>query len=93
MPKIEVPYEKPGPPKGTAYGIAAVTQALEGVDFPASRADLLRRAGNQQIEFHKGHPVRLRDILEESDVEEYPSMANVVSAVSDALERKGVPER
>ena len=70
MPKIEVPYEKPGPPKGTAYGIAAVTQALEGVDFPASRSDLLRRAGSQEIEFYKGHPVRLRDILEESDVEE-----------------------
>jgi len=91
MPKIEVPYEKPGPPKGTAYGIAAVTQALEGVDFPATKQDLLRKAGHKHIEFHKGHSILLRDVIEESDVEEYPSMANVVAAISAALEKKGVP--
>lgn len=87
-PVIEVPYEKPGPPKGTAYGIASVTQALEGTSFPATKADLLKEAGDKEIEWEKGHPMRLRDIIEKSPNEEYPSMAQVVSAVSDVMDRE-----
>jgi hypothetical protein len=83
-------YDKPGPPKGTAFGIAAITQALEGVDFPASKQDLLKRAGNQDIEYRKGQPVRLREIIDDLDDEEFPSMANVISAVSGALKEEGL---
>ena len=83
-------YDKPGPPKGTAFGIAAVTQALEGVDFPATKADLLKRAGNQEIEYRKGQPVSLRRILEDCEDEEFPSMSNVIQAVSGALQEEGL---
>jgi hypothetical protein len=86
-------YDKPGPPKGTAFGIAAITQALEGLDFPATKADLLDRAGNQKIEYRKGQPVALRPIVEDLDVDEFPSMANVISAVSDALKEEGLSGR
>ncbi len=89
MPReMEVPYEKPGPPKGEAYGIAAVTQALEGTEFPASKQDLLNKAGNKTIEWEKGHEIKLRDIIQEAPAKEYPSMANVVSAVSDAVHKE-----
>ncbi len=84
---IEVPYEKPGPPKGEAYGIASVTQALEGLDFPASKSDLLKKAGDKSIEWTKGHSLKLRDILQQLPDEQYPSMAQVVSAVSDEMDR------
>jgi hypothetical protein len=78
-------YDKPGPAKGEAFGIAAITQALSGVDFPASKDDLLRRAGNKEIEYRKGQPVSLRDILEDLDMDEFPSMANVVPGDSAGL--------
>jgi hypothetical protein len=83
-------YDKPGPPKGAAFGIAAITQALEGLDFPANKDDLLRRAGNQEIEYRKGQPVALRPIIEDLEENEFPSMANVISAVSDALKEEGL---
>ena len=83
-------YDKPGPPKGTAFGIAAITQALEGLDFPATKADLQKRAGNQEIEYRKGQPVRLRPIVDDLEDEEFPSMANVISAVSGALKEEGL---
>jgi hypothetical protein len=78
-------YDKPGPPEGTAFGIAAITQALSGLDFPVTRQQLLERAGNQTIEYRKGHPVRLRDIIQRLEPDEYPSMANVVEACSAAI--------
>lgn len=83
-------YDKPGPPKGTAFGIAAITQALKGVDFPATKKDLLKRAGAQSIEYRKGQPVSLRQVIEDCDIDEFPSMANVVEAVSDALKEEGL---
>jgi hypothetical protein len=83
-------YDKPGPPEGTAFGIAAVTRALKGTDFPATKDDLLHRAGARSIEYRKGEPVRLRDVLAELDVDDFPSMANVVEAVSGALEARGI---
>ncbi|MFZ5479590.1 MAG: DUF2795 domain-containing protein [Myxococcota bacterium] len=83
-------YDKPGPPRGTAFGIAAITQALKGVDFPATKDDLLHKAGSASIEYRKGEPVRLGEVIGELDVDDFPSMANVVEAVSDALKAKGM---
>ncbi len=85
-------YDKPGPAKGEAFGIAAITQALEGLDFPATKDELLRRAGNQTIHYRKDQPVQLRDIIEDLDEDEFPSMAQVVQAVSGALHEEGLAE-
>jgi hypothetical protein len=60
------------------------------VEFPASRDDLMKRAGDQEIEYRKGEPVLLRGLLEDLDEEDFPSMANVVAAVSDALHEEGL---
>lgn len=87
---MDDPYNKPGPAKGEAYGIAAVTQALHGVDFPTTKGELLRHVGDQEIEYRKGMPVSLRRIIEDAPAEDYPSMANVVEAVSDALHEEGL---
>lgn len=86
-------YDKPGPPKGTAFGIAAVTQALKGLDFPATKQDLLDHVKNHSIEYRKGQPVNLRKIIQDTDVNEFPSMANVVEAVSAAMEKEGLTTR
>jgi hypothetical protein len=83
-------YDKPGPPKGTAFGIAAITQALEGLEFPATKDDVLRRAGRQKIQYRKGQEVDLRRIIEDCDADEFPSMAQIVQAVSGALKEEGL---
>jgi len=90
MARGEPRWEKPGPPKGHAYGIAAVTQALHGLEFPASKQDVLRTAGSQVIEYRKGQPLELRPVLEKAPADEFPSMAQVVQAVSDELEQEGI---
>ncbi|MDP2308960.1 MAG: hypothetical protein Q8P18_23255 [Pseudomonadota bacterium] len=86
-------YDKPGPPKGTAFGIAAVTQALKGLDFPITKRALLAHVKNSTIEYRKGQPVNLRQIIVDTDADEFASMANVVEAVSDAIEREGLSTR
>lgn len=83
-------YDKPGPAKGEAFGIAAITQALKGLDFPATKSDVLKRAGNQTIHYRKDQEVNLRRIVEDCDVDEFPSMAQIVEAVSDALKEEGL---
>lgn len=87
---MDDPYNKPGPAKGEAYGIAAVTQALHGVDFPTTKEALLDHVGDQEIEFRKGQPVSLRRLIEDAPADDYPSMANVVEAVSDAIHEEGL---
>lgn len=87
---MDDPYNKPGPAKGEAYGIAAVTQALDGLHFPATREQVLERAGNQEIEYRKGQLVSLRQIIEDAPADEFPSMAQVVQAVSEALKEEGL---
>jgi len=87
---MDDPYNKPGPAKGEAYGIAAVTQALDGLHFPASKEQVLERAGNQEIEYRKGQRVNLRQIIEDAPADEFPSMAQVVQAVSEALKEEGL---
>lgn len=87
---MDDPYNKPGPAKGEAYGIAAVTQALHGVDFPTTKEALLDHVGDQEIEYRKGQPVSLRRLIEDAPADDYPSMANVVEAVSEALHEEGL---
>jgi hypothetical protein len=75
-------YGKPGPERGHAYGIASVSNALGGVDFPMSKQDLIDSYGDRQIEWTKGNPQALRDVLKDAMENEFNSMADVVSAVS-----------
>lgn len=87
----KVPYEKPGVPKGEAYGIAAVTQALEGLDFPASKDDILKRVGgNEEIHWTKEKTVNLRTIFMRTGQDQFESMAGIVSAVSDEARKEGI---
>jgi len=87
---MDHPYNKPGPAKGEAYGIAAVTQALDGLHFPASKEQVLERAGSQRIEYRKGQEVNLRQIIQDAPADEFPSMAQIVQAVSEALKEEGL---
>lgn len=75
--------ETRGPDKGEPYGMGAVMQVFKGTEFPAKKDDLIRKAGNQQISWTKGGDKRsLADLVRQAPGDEFPSMAQVVSAVS-----------
>jgi hypothetical protein len=77
------PYEKPGPAKGEAFGIAAVTRALEGLVFPASKRDLLAKLkGHEQIHWTRDRSVDLRQLIQDVDEDRFESMADLVSLIS-----------
>jgi hypothetical protein len=75
-----------GPAKGHAFGVASVTQALEGASFPISKQDLIREHGDAEIHWTKDSTEVLADILDEVDQDEFLSIAEVASAVSEAHE-------
>ncbi|HEY3448089.1 MAG TPA: hypothetical protein VGK67_17160 [Myxococcales bacterium] len=86
-------YDKPGPAKGIAFGIAAITRALEGLDFgsgPVSKRAVLKKAGSQKIQYRKGQPVDLKKVINDLGDDKFPSMANIVKAVSGALKLEGL---
>lgn len=85
--KSEGSFGKPGPERGQAYGIASVSNALGGVDFPMSKQDLINRYGDRRIEWTKGNPQALRDVLKDAHENQFNSMADVVSAVSRGHKR------
>jgi hypothetical protein len=73
-----------GPAKGFAFGVASVTQALHGTSFPISRQDLIRQHGREEVHWTKDSSASLGDILQDVDKDEFLSVADVASAVSEA---------
>jgi hypothetical protein len=73
-----------GPAKGFAFGVASVTQALQGASFPISKEDLIREHGKAEVNWTKDSSERLEDLLREVDKDEFLSVADVASSVSEA---------
>ena len=78
---------KRGPGKGQAFGAAAITHAIKGMDFPKSKQELINEVGNEEVEFEKGQPMKMRDILEMLPSDEYNSPADLEHDVHEALGR------
>lgn len=74
-----------GPKPGHAYGAAAVTQAIKGVNFPISKQDLIDQYGNQEVEITKGNPVMLSDILEDVTENSFNTSRDLEKAVKDLI--------
>lgn len=73
-----------GPAKGFAFGVASVTQALHGASFPISKEELMREHGGEEVHWTKDSSASLGDLLQEVDQDEFASVAEVASAVSEA---------
>lgn len=74
---------KRGPEKGEAYGAAAITHALADVDFPKSKKELINQYGNEEIEFKKGEPCKLREVLQDLPDQTYNSPADLEHAIHE----------
>lgn len=44
---------------GNRYGIDALADLLDEVEFPIGKKELIDRYGNEMVEVVEGHPVRL----------------------------------
>lgn len=68
-----------------AYGVAAVTEKLKGIDFPASKQEVIDRIGDEDIQWSKDKKVNLRVIFDRMpDRLEAPT--DVVKVVSDHID-------
>jgi hypothetical protein len=83
--------EEKGPEKGEAYGTASITNALAGLDFPASKEEVLEHArqnGKEQIYWTKDHSIDLKQVLDASGKDRFEGMSELVSLVGEEA-RKG----
>lgn len=78
-----------GPAPGHAFGIASVTQALEGASFPMSKEELIEAFGDAEVHWTKNSSGRLSTILEQTPQDEFMSIADVASAESEACRERG----
>lgn len=74
-------YEKPGPAKGQAYGVASVTNVMQGIHFPISKQDLINRFGNEQIYWTKNNPQQLGSLLRQVPQEQFNNVTEITKAI------------
>lgn len=88
----EASRSSPGPLRGSIYGTQVLSEALPGLIFPADKGTVLALAGDQEIEYEPGQRAALRPLIEEAPQDRFDSMAEILSAVSLALDRRGATE-
>jgi hypothetical protein len=70
------------PEPGEAYGVAGLTQKLQGISFPISKEELLEQYGKEQFQWTKeGESLTLNDCLQ-SLSDEIQSITEITEAVS-----------
>lgn len=68
-----------GPEKGQAFGAAALTQVLSGIDFPTSKDKLISEYGDTTIEVEKGKEMTVREVVENCHDHQFETMADVLA--------------
>jgi len=66
-----------------------VTQTLEGTSFPISKQDLLRQHGKATVHWTKDSTETLGNLIKRVPQDEFLSVAEVASAVSEAHKSAG----
>ena len=81
--QFEQGHEHRGLDKREAYGVAAVTQALSGINFSATKEEILEQAkGHEEIHWTKEETFDLRSLLDQADQEQFNSMPKLVETIS-----------
>jgi hypothetical protein len=80
------PGVKPGVMPGHRYGMAAVFTALQGTEFPITKDDLISNTGDIVIEWYKGQPETLEEVLEDITQDDFLNMADLVHAIGDVVQ-------
>lgn len=62
-----------------AMGEASLSKALEGVNFPISRQDLINQVGDKQVEVEEGKTMSMSELISACEHETYNSPIDVTS--------------
>lgn len=68
-----------------AYGAAAVTKCIHGADFPISKRDIISKYGSCEVEWTKGNPQKLSDILDDVPDESFNSPIDLEKALKETM--------
>lgn len=72
-----------------AYGIAAITRTLQGVDFPADKHTLAESIrGREHVHWTKEMVVDLRELLESLPDQQIRSITELTHLVNERLHQK-----
>ena len=74
-----------GPQPGKAYGAAAVAEVFKDANFPLSKQDIMAKYGSREIEYTKGNPVKISEILGNIPNETFHSPADLEHAFHEEL--------
>lgn len=74
-----------GPEPGHAYGAAAVASAFKDASFPMSKDEMMTCFGDIEIEYTKGNPVKIKEVLGDLPNETYNSPADLEHAFHERL--------
>jgi len=74
-----------GPKPGRAYGAAAVASVFKNADFPLSKQDIMECFGDKEVEYTKGNPIKIKEILGKIPNETFNSPADLEHAFHEKL--------
>lgn len=82
-------------PKRDVFGREALNQAFSAITFPTTKPELIKQVGNHKLEYTKGNPVRLEDLINQCDCqnERFDSRNEVVTAMCNFLDKKATQEK
>lgn len=67
---------------GQVFGVASVTNLLEGVSFPVSKQELIQRFGRQEVHWTQDTSESFENLIKGVPDETFYSASDVVSAIS-----------
>lgn len=90
-----ITQNNPTSQKSDVYGKEALTQVLSTIHFPTSKLELIRQIGSQQVEYVKGHSVKLEDLINQCHCQNdrFNSRDEVVKVMCDFLDNRAMQEK
>jgi len=83
------PLERSQAPQDRApVGRAALADALRDVKFPATKQQLTQRIGDRTVEFRRGQPIRMRDVLARAAPAEFASLLDAARELHRGLDER-----
>lgn len=61
------------------YGIAGLTQALSGINFPATKEQIIQQKGGNWFEPAKNQQMTVKDALQFCSKDQFKTMADIVT--------------
>lgn len=78
-------FRPPEPERGKAFGVKAIGSIFKYADFPMNKHDIIQKYGDRQIEYTTGETMKVKDILVDSEIENFNSLSELELAFHKKL--------